>query len=336
MKLLILGGTIFLGRAAAEAALARGHEVTLFNRGRTAPDVLPGVERLQGDRDGGLDALRRRGWDAVLDPSGYVPRVVRDSTELLADAAEHLTFVSSVSVYRSFDRPGFGEDSPVIELEDPATEDVAANYGGLKAACERVVDDVFAGRSANVRAGLLVGPHDPSGRFTYWPQRIARGGEVLAPGRPERPVQFVDARDLGDWLVTLAERRIAGTFNASAPPRPFADVVNSCLRATDTSAQITWVDDTFLLERGVGQWMELPLWIAEVPSEWRSMQEADVSRAIDAGLRFRPLDDTVRDTLAWAATTDTPTRPTDDERAVGLSPERESELLAAWHAGSPA
>ncbi len=335
MRLLLLGGTKFLGRAAAAEALRRGHELTLFNRGRTNAGLFPEAEHLQGDRDGDLEALRGRTWDAVIDPSGFVPRIVRDSAELLRDAVEHYVFVSSVSVYRDFSRPGFDESAPRIELEDPAVEEVMEHYGGLKALCEDVVSEVFPGRSANVRAGLIVGPHDPTDRFTYWPTRVARGGEVLAPGRPDRPVEFVDARDLGAWLVTLAEQRTAGAFNATCPALTFAELLSSCRRVAGNDAALTWVDEPFLLEREVGQWMELPLWIAESDPEWAHMQEADVSRALAAGLTFRPLDETVRDTLRWAQERDAPgpgtaaMGPADD---VGLKPERETELLADWHA----
>jgi 2'-hydroxyisoflavone reductase len=325
MKLLVLGGTRFLGRAAVEEALRRGHEVTLFNRGRTNPDLFPGTEHPHGDRDGDLSALEGRTWDAVIDPSGYLPRVVRASAELLAHAVGHYVFVSSISVYRSFSAPGFDEHAPRIELEDPTVEEVLEYYGGLKALCEDVVAEVYAGRSANVRAGLIVGPHDPTDRFTYWPVRVARGGEMLAPAPPGRPVQFVDARDLGAWLVTVAENRTAGAFNATAPPLPFAELLDSCTRVSGSDATIRWVDEDFLLAHEVGQWMELPLWLAQSELEWAHMQEADVSRAIAAGLTFRPLDETVADTLAWAHAREE--RETAD--GVGLAPEREAELLAA-------
>ncbi len=325
MRLLLLGGTKFLGRAAAEEALRRGHEVTLFNRGETNPDLFAEAEHLHGDRDGNLDVLRGREWDAVIDPSGYVPRVVRASAELLQDAVGHYVFVSSVSVYRDFSRAHFDETAPRIELEDPAVEEVMEHYGGLKALCEDVVAEVFPGRSANVRAGLIVGPHDPTDRFTYWPVRVARGGEVLAPGRPGRPVEFVDARDLGAWLVTVAERRTSGAFNATRDGLSMAEVLETCRSVSGSDAAFTWVDEPFLLEREVGQWMELPLWISESDPEWGHMQEADVSRARAAGLTFRPLSETVGDTLAWAGTKD------GWNDAVGLKPERERELLTEWH-----
>jgi 2'-hydroxyisoflavone reductase len=325
VRLLILGGTKFLGRAAAENALHRGHEVTLFNRGQTNAGLFPEAEHLHGDRDGGLGALEGREWDAVIDPSGYVPRVVRASAELLRDAVGHYVFVSSISVYRDFSRAHFDESAPRIVLDDPSVEEVMEHYGGLKALCEDVVAEVFGERSANVHAGLIVGPNDPTDRFTYWPARVARGGEVLAPGRPERPVEFVDARDLGAWLITVAEQRTAGAFNATRDGLTMAEVLETCGAVSGSDASFTWVDEPFLLEREVGQWMELPLWIAESDPEWAHMQEADVSRALAAGLTFRPLSETVRDTLAWAQSKD------GSNEDVGLDPERERELLAEWH-----
>lgn len=323
MRLLILGGTKFLGRAVAESALALDHELTLFTRGQTNPELFPEAEHLTGNRDGNLSALDGRRFEAVVDTSGYVPHVVRASAELLSPAAEHYAFVSSISVYPDFSQP-VHEESPLAELgDDPVdrlTEDFS-NYGALKALCEREVVEAFAGRALAVRAGLIVGPHDPTGRFTYWPHRIARGGEVLAPGPPERPVQFVDVRDLGAWLVRASEERLSGAFNVTSRPRPLREVLATCIRVTGSDATITWVDEAFLLERGVGQWMELPLWIAAEPGSER-FHEADTTKAHTAGLRERPLEDTVRATLAEAATVD----------GVGLTSEREAELLGDWHA----
>ena len=209
MRLLVLGGTKFLGRAAVEAALERGHEVTLFNRGETNPDLFPKAEKLRGDRDGDLSALEGREWDAVIDPSGFVPRVVRASAELLR-ASGHYLFVSSGSVYAEPYTPGYDESAPTVQLEDPDSEEVLEDYGALKAACEDVVREAFPEAHTNVRAGLIVGPHDGSGRFTYWPLRIAAGGEALAPAPPERLVQFIDVRDLGAWLVTETQYGTAG------------------------------------------------------------------------------------------------------------------------------
>ena len=325
MRLLVLGGTKFLGRAVVDAALAGGHDVTLFNRGTTNPELFPEVEKLHGDRDGGLDALRGREWDAVVDPSGYVPRVVEQSVELLRDAVGHYVFVSSISVYGDFSS-GPTEESPLARLDPEHPRDELrsdfANYGALKALCEQVVFDGFSGRSTAVRAGLIVGPHDPTGRFTYWPHRVARGGDVLAPAPPERQVQFVDVRDLGGWIVRVCEERHAGPFNATNPGLSWDELLGTCRAVAGSDASLVWVPDAFLLERGVGEWMELPLWIAS-PEE-AGLHDTDVSRAQAAGLTFQPLDATVRATLDAAETTD----------AAGLAPEREAELLRAWGAVS--
>ena len=323
MRVLILGGTKFLGRAVAEAALARGHELTLFNRGETNADLFPEAEKLRGDRDGKLTALEGREWDAVIDPSGYVPRVVRASAELLREAAPHYTFVSSISVYGQRSRaPGFDETAPTEELDDPATEEVMEHYGGLKAACERVVEEVFPGRALHVRAGLIVGPNDPTDRFTWWPVRVARGGEVLAPGSPDRVVQFVDVRDLAGWMVRSAEERVAGTFNATGPVPPvtMGELLETCVEVSGIEAKLTWVPEDVLLANDAGPWMELPLWLPESDPELAHIMSADVSRAVAAGLTFRPLRETVQDTLAWAGDS----RPFEQ---TGLDPEKERRLL---------
>ena len=327
MRLLVLGGTKFLGRAVVEAALARGDEVTLFNRGQTGTELFPEVEKLRGDRDGDLAALEGREWDAVIDPSGYVPRIVRDSAELLRGSVGHYLFVSSGSVY-SAPYPGFDETAPTAELTEPDTEEVMAHYGALKAACERVVSEVFPDAHTNVRSGLIVGPHDPTGRFTYWPLRVAAGGELLAPAPPERAVQFIDVRDLAEWMVEASDQRHVGTFNATCETLSFEELLTAC-----GDADPVWVSDEFLLEHGVEPFSELPLWI---PGPEAAFLEGDVSKAVAAGLRFRPLDVTVGDTLAWAReageqlVTDRGLR----QGRAGLDPAREAELLEAWRAAS--
>ena len=322
MKLLVLGGTKFLGRAAVEEALARGHEVTLFNRGETNPELFPEVEKLRGDRETDISALNGHSWDVALDPSGYVPHVVRASAEALADSVEHYLFVSSISVYG----PQSGtatEETPVEGLGDQPVDELVrtedgGNYGPLKALCEQVVSEVFTERSANVRPGLIVGSHDPTGRFTYWPHRVARGGEVLAPAPPERKAQLIDVHDLASWIIGLCERRVTGTFNATHPGTSWGDLLETCREVAGSDATFTWVPDAFLAEHEVGEWMELPLWLHD--PEWVGMHMTDVSRALDAGLTFRPLSETVRATLEDA-------EPTDD---AGLTSEREQELLDAW------
>jgi 2'-hydroxyisoflavone reductase len=329
MHLLILGGTVFLGRHLVEAALAQGHTVTLFNRGQRNADLFPEVEKLRGNRDGNLEALRGRRWDAVIDPSGYVPRLVRASAELLAEAVEHYTFISSISVYADFTRPGLSEDAAVSAMPagQEETEAITAEtYGALKALSERATEAAMPGRTLVVRPGLIVGPHDPSDRFTYWPARVARGGEVLAPDNASRPVQFIDVRDLAEWILGLVARRETGTFNATGPTQPLAlgDLLETCRAVSGSDARFVWVPEALLLEHNVTAYTELPLW---VPASEGGLDRVDISRALAAGLRFRPLADTVRDTLAWDAT-----RPPGTERRNGLSAEREAALLAAFRA----
>ena len=343
MKLLILGGTKFLGRYVVEAALARGHEVTLFNRGQLNPELFPEVEKLRGDRDGGLDALKGRRWDAVVDPSGYSPRVVRDSARLLADAVEHYAFISSQSVYKDTSVPGVDEDYPVGTITDEQLREAEAlpqselttapffweRYGALKALCERAAEEEMPGRVLNIRAGLIVGPHDYSDRFPYWPRRVSEGGEVLAPGDPERQVQFIDVRDLAGWTLEMAEARHTGTFNATGPDYrlTMGRLLETCRGTTGSDARFVWVDEQFMLEAGLGPWIEVPLWI---PLEGandlnRYFMGLSVEKAVAAGLKFRSLSETVRDTLEWDLS-----RPADTPRRAGLAREREREVLDAW------
>lgn len=337
MTLLILGGTLFLGRHLVDAALAHGHEVTLFNRGVTDRDAFPEVEKLQGDRQAGdLDALRDRRWDAVVDTSGYLPRVVRQSAELLRGVVPRYVFVSSGSVYADFSRPDIDEDAPVRLPNDPATEDIATEYGGLKTICEGFVREAYGDAALIVRAGLIVGPHDPTERFTWWARRVARGGDVLAPGSPERQVQLIHARDLSEWVLAMVERGAGGTYNVTGPERRLTmrELLEACRRATGSAARFVWVDDAFLLERQVAPFSEMPLWL---PPGWEGMLAMDVSRAVAAGLRCRPIDDVARDTFAWDAS-----RSSEERRPremvsglkieAGMAPEREARLLEEWRA----
>lgn len=328
MKLLILGGTLFLGRHLVDVAQARGHEVTLFNRGQQNPDLFPAIETLRGDRDGNLDALAGRRWDAVIDTCGYVPRIVRASAELLAEAVDHYTFISSISVYADFSQPGINEDSPAGVLKEETVEEITGEtYGPLKALCEQAAENAMPGRVLNIRPGLIVGPHDPTDRFTYWPMRVARGGEVLAPGGPAHPAQVIDVRDLAAWTVAMVEQRQIGVFNATGPDYPLTlgTALATCREVTSSDAQFTWVDELFLITNDVGAFVEMPLW---TPAEFAGIEQVDVSKAIDAGARFRSLHETIRDTLAWQQSC------ADEPLKAGLSAERETELLALWHAQS--
>jgi 2'-hydroxyisoflavone reductase len=322
MKLLILGGTQFLGRAVVEAALERGDEVTLFNRGHTNPELFPEVEKVRGDRAD--DPIPRGEWDAVIDTSGYVPAVVRRSAQALRNSVDRYLFVSSISAYADFTE-GPTEDSERARLAkgqpDDELQSSYENYGALKTLCEDVVSDVYGEGAVIVRPGLIVGPHDPTGRFTYWPHRIARGGEFIVPGAPDDQVQFVDARDLGAWLIELCARRESGTFNATHPGLSWGELVDTCVRVTGSDARPVWVDADWLAAQGVGQWMELPLWLHEPDAV--GMMRADVSRAVATGLTFRPLDEIVSGTLELAETTED----------AGMKPDRERELIEAWRRG---
>jgi 2'-hydroxyisoflavone reductase len=323
MRLLVLGGTQFLGRHVVESALARGHDVTIFNRGLTHPELFPGVARLVGDRDGRLDALADGEWDAVVDTSGYVPRIVRGSAELLAPRVGRYLFVSSISVYADVSRPGVDEDSPVGQLEEETEEHRGPAYGPLKALCEQAVEEVYGERATIVRPGLIVGPWDPTGRFTYWPARVAAGGDVLAPEPRDGAVQVVDVRDLADFIVLLLEGDIAGTFNATGPEEPLQleEVLEESRRVAGSEARFVWAPAAWLVEQGVQPWMELPLWLGDDP-EYAGHSRIDVSRAIQAGLSFRPLDRTIADTLEWYRSGDAPIDP-----PAGLDRGREQELL---------
>jgi 2'-hydroxyisoflavone reductase len=326
VKVLILGGTLFLGRHLAQSALARGDEVTLFNRGETNPELFPEVEQLRGDRDtGDVAALRGRTWDAVVDVPARVARWVRDATAALADSTPHYTFVSSASVYA--DHSGStDETSPLAELPADAVEGDMEHYGASKAESERVAEAAMPGRVLYVRAGLIVGPFDPTGRFTYWVHRVARGGDVLAPEPRDQPVQFVHARDLADWILTMADRRETGVYNAVGPGEPLTmeALLGACGDEVGSDARLVWADEDFLVAQGVEVWSDLPLWLAPAANpSVAGFLSLDASKAMAQGLRFRPLERTIRETLEGA----------EPAPEAGLTPERESRLLAAWAAG---
>ena len=326
MKLLILGGTVFLGRHLVDSALARGHEVTLFNRGQHNPELFPGIEKLRGDRDGDLTVLQGRRWDTVIDTSGYLPRVVRASAAALASAVEHYTFISSISVYSDANQPGLDESGIVGTLEDPTVEEITGEtYGPLKALCEQAVEEEMPGRALMIRPGLIVGPFDPTDRFTYWPHRVARGGEVLAPGRTKHATQIIDVRDLADWTVRMAERRASGIYNATGPAYTLTmgALLDTCQAVAQSDAAFTWADERFLLDQGVQPWSELPLWLPEADD---TLSTVNCAKAFAAGLTMRPLAETVRDTLTWDIT-----RPAGHEWRAGLSAERERQVLQNWH-----
>ncbi len=337
LDLLILGGTGFLGPHTVEAALARGHTITLFNRGRTNPDLFPDLEKLRGDRDprkgDGLTALEDRRWDAVIDTSGYVPRIVSASAGLLAEAVEQYVFISSVSALADTTEPDQDETAAVATMpataNDETSEDVRAHYGPLKALCERAAEEAMPGRATVIRPGLIVGPRDTTDRFTYWPLRVRRGGEVLAPGTPDDPVQYVDARDLGAFIIRTIEDRATGIYHATGPntPTTVAELLYGCKAVTGGDATFTWVDADFLAAHEVAPWTELTVWMPP-RDEYAGFHRINIDRAIAAGLTSRPLAEIVRDTIEWWKSL--PASRRQNPRA-GLDPEREATVLRAWH-----
>lgn len=317
-----------MGRALTSTALAQGHQVTLFNRGKTNPDLFPEVEKIHGERDGDLSALQDRRWDAVIDTCGYIPRLVRRSAEALAGSVGHYTFISSLSVYADSSQVGIDESAPMGTLDDPLVEEVNGDtYGPLKALCEQAAETAMPDRTLIVRPGLIVGPYDPTDRFTYWPHRVAQGGEVLAPGRAGRAVQFIDVRDLAEWTVGMIEKGKTGIYNADGSPGrvTMGDLLSACASESGSDATFTWVSEAFLLEQEVGMWMEMPLWVPESQEEYTGFFAFDSRKAVAEGLAYRPLAETVRATLEWDATL-----PPERVLRAGITREREKALLAKW------
>lgn len=323
MKILILGGTVFLGRFLTESALKRGHEITHFTRGKSNPNIFPEVEKLIGDRvKSDLDSLKGKTWDAVIDTCGYFPRVVKESAELLKDSVGHYTFISSISVYQNLDKPNADESTSVAKIEDETTEEVTGEtYGALKALCEETAEKIMPNRVLNIRPGLIVGPFDPSDRFTYWVHRIAQSGKVLVPDTFEKNVQFIDVRDLAEWNVKMVEENVTGVFNATGPNESlkFGEILETCKNITKSNAEFVKVSEEFLKENEVLPYIELPLWIPGVGG-W---DKVDCSKAISKGFVSRLLVETVKDTFEW----DKNLKRQNPLRA-GLTAEREKELLA--------
>jgi 2'-hydroxyisoflavone reductase len=336
MRILVLGGTRFLGRHCVNAALARGHEVTLFTRGRSLNPFGTSVATLTGDRDPrigpGLDALGRDAWDAVIDTSGYVPRVVRASADLLASRVRRYLFVSSISVYAKLDAAGADENWPVAQLDPPDSEEILKHYGALKAACERAVVGACGTRATIVRPGLIVGPYDASDRFGYWVARFVhphllgdRPAEAVVPAPPGQPIQFIDARDLAAFMLDLLERDAGGVFNATSPDGQwtFGDVVDALVRAAASPPRPSWIDERTLLAAGVEPWVGLPLWIPASEPDHAGMNRIDCRRAQQLGLATRALDATIADTAAWLLARDNA-----GAWKLTLTADRERALLA--------
>jgi len=338
LRILILGGTGYLGPSTIEAALARGHKVTMFNRGKTRPELFPGVARLQGDRDPkkdeGLKALEQGEWDVVIDNSGYYPRMVGASAGLLAKRVKRYIYISSISAYKEPNPENGTETAPLATMADPTLETMGKqyeHYGALKALCEQAAEKAMPGRACIVRPGYIVGPDDPSGRFTYWPARFDRGGEVAVPGDPTDPIEIIDVRDLGAWLVKLAEDGAAGQFNACGPEKRMAwgRVVDACAKAASVAATPIWMNTDFIARQ---EGIDFPIW-APPTGETKGFHTWSNARAVKAGLRFRPVEQTVKDTLAWFKTQVKVEK--GRNKLAGPSAEAEAKLIAAWRAAHP-
>ena len=331
LRILILGGTRFLGVAQVQYALARGHTVTLFNRGRTNTHLFPEVEKLRGDRNDDLTALQGREWDVVIDNSASVPRWVEQSAGMLRNSANQYIYVSSLSVIADNSIIDSDETTAVKQLDDPTVEQVTGGrYGGMKALCEQRAREAFGDRAMVVRPGLIVGPMDNTDRFTYWPIRIDRGGEVMAPGNPTHHVQIIDVRDLASWMVRMGEDNTSGVYNATGPASPMsmAEMLYGIRAATNANVSFTWVNADFLEQHDVRPWSHMPTWIP--PREgMEGFSRVNCSKAIAAGLTFRPLAETASDTITWFKTLPAERQ---SEMGAGLSAEREAEVLAAWQA----
>src|ERR1700682_1600258 len=339
LRILILGGTGFTGPYQIRYALSRGHKVTTFNRGKTHPGETPGeVEQRVGDRNGKLDALKNRQWDVVIDNPTTLPAWVRDVAQILKGNVERYIFTSTISVYGEI-KQGVDESAPLAKYEgpDPYKETLEAmkasgykTYGPLKALSEKEAGKWFPGKTLIIRPGLIVGPRDETDRFTYWPVRIDRGGEVLAPGSPNDPVQFIDARDLAEWTIRMVENRETGIYNATGPGKPLGigGMLDGIKAALKSNATFTWVMEDFLTRQKVEPWSDMPVWTGKESGVAR----AKIDRALSKGLTFQPLDETARDALAWfkSQSQDRQSHP-----KAGLTKERETEVLAAWHKQSP-
>ena len=335
LRILILGGTGFTGPYQVHYALSRGHQVTTFNRGKTHPGELPKeVEQLIGDRNGKLDALKGRHWDVAIDNPTTLPAWVRDAAQILKGNVERYVFISTISVYADTSK-GIDETAPLAKYDgpDPYEETLEAmkasgykTYGPLKALSEKEAEEWFPGKALIIRPGLIVGPRDETDRFTYWPVRIDRGGEVLAPGKPTDPIQFIDARDLAEWTIRMVENREAGIYNATGPAKPLAigEMLDQIKAALNSEATFTWLPADFLQQEKVEAWSDMPVWTGEESG----MARTSIARALAKGLTFHPLAETARDTLAWFKS-----QPQERQAKLraGLTPEREAEVLAQWH-----
>ncbi len=323
MKILVIGGTLFLGKHIVKTALDSGHEVTLFNRGKRNAELFPGLEKIKGDRDKDIELLKGRKWDAVIDTCGYIPRIVGKSAEILAGNAGRYVFISTISVYKDFSKPGITENSELSRLEDEADETLNnETYGALKTHCEERVIRHFPQDHLIIRPGLIVGPDDYTDRFTYWPVRVKRGGRIIVPENTDYPIQFIDVRDLSEFAVRMTEKEATGIHNATGPSErfTFANLLEKCLPFAEKQVQFVPLPEEYL-ENKLGE-LQTYLPMAEAKGEWAGIEQVDCGKAISAGLKFRSVTETVQDTLDWFAT-----MPEDHVMRAGLKPEDEAKMI---------
>ncbi|WP_026906848.1 NAD-dependent epimerase/dehydratase family protein [Paucisalibacillus globulus] len=340
MKVLILGGTRFLGKALVEEGLKRGHEITLFNRG-TNKEAFSGVEQLIGDRDGDVSQLENRKWDVVMDTCGFAPHQINKIAAVIGTSIEHYTYISSISVYKDWIPFNITEDYHLQSMPPDQLKDVLKNvkegrispyehYGALKVLCEAEAEKYWPGRVLHIRAGQLVGQFDYTDRLPYWVQRVAEGGNIMVPGSPNRPIQLIDVKDIATWVFDMVKRRKAGTFNVTGPDYELTmeELLNTCKVVTNSNAEFVWVDEQLVLEHQIQPWTEMPLWIPEhFPLEgetepWKMF--ISVKKALDAGLSFRRLEETIHDVYQWEKSRK------DSKRKTGISRKKEQEVLDAW------
>ena len=323
LKILILGGTNFLGPHLVHELQEHGHEVTIFSRGTQDTSFFDNVEILQGNRDGNLHAIENRYWDAIIDTSGHLPRLVEASSKILAKATKHYTFISTIGVYENFYSLNINENYPLAKQEDETNEEInEKTYGALKAACEGIIGSYFPNNFLVMRPGLIVGPRDPTNRFAYWPLRVLDGGEILAPGSTTQNLQFIDVRDLAKWIVSMIERQETGFYNATGPklPMSFEELLKTCSQISKKDVSFTWVSEDFLIEHGVEDWSELPLWLS-YKRKMPGFLQVDVRKAIQAGLTFRPLAQTISAIIDWEK---------QNPKDGGLNRMKEQNLLKLW------
>lgn len=345
MRILVLGGSRFLGRSFVEVAQAQNHEVTVFNRGNQN-DGLKDVEIITGDRFGELRELQNRYWDAVLDTSGFIPYTVQNTTNLLKDRIDHYTFISSISVYKDWVPENLDETYPVSEMSLEKANELSKDvngpmyeyYGHFKALCEQIAEKNMPDRMLNVRAGQLIGPNDYTDRIPYWVHRIAKGGKVLVPGNPNRRVQVIDNHDLSKWILEMMAVRSGGTFNATGPDYflTMKEFLDECIKVSGSDAELIWADEKFLLDQKVSPWTELPLWVPEnyplspeLEQPWKGAFSISIEKAVQSGLNFRPLEESLTEIYEWEKKRNLSV----DDWKSGMREEREKALLSKWSHG---